>query len=173
MQIPLYSGEFKLLIMAATATPSLQIAAAKPCVSASRKIFKSSTASFGLENRGRSAAELKSLSVISATKLSSQGFNCIPLKSRRMVTKAMSGASDNAPLPGLPIDLRGFLLVHFCNLCEVSSYAFVKPFVMYLLLSLSALLSSLDFSSVLPLIGQRLNRCLKFVYTNWHSSKEF
>ncbi|XP_019187090.1 PREDICTED: enoyl-[acyl-carrier-protein] reductase [NADH] 2, chloroplastic-like isoform X1 [Ipomoea nil] len=107
IEIPLYSGEFKLLIMAATATPSLQIAAAKPCVSASRKIFKSSTASFGLENRGRSAAELKSLSVISATKLSSQGFSCIPLKHRRMVTKAMSGASDNAPLPGLPIDLRG------------------------------------------------------------------
>ncbi|RAL51795.1 hypothetical protein DM860_010513 [Cuscuta australis] len=93
--------------MAATATPSLQIAAANLCLSASRKFFKSSPSSFGFENRGRSAAELKSLCFKSMTKLPSRRFNSSPLKSQRMVTRAMSSSNDKEQLPGLPIDLRG------------------------------------------------------------------
>lgn len=93
--------------MAATATPSLQFAAANLCVSATRKLFKPSPSSFGIENKRRSAAELKSLCFMSANKLPSQRFNSTPLKSQRMVTRAMSGSSDKNQLPGLPIDLRG------------------------------------------------------------------
>ncbi|VFQ93523.1 unnamed protein product [Cuscuta campestris] len=111
-QILLYSCEFKLPTMAATATPSLRIAAANLCVSASRKLFKPSPTSFGL-NRGRSAAELKSLCLMSATKLPSQRFHSNPLKTQRMVTRAMSSSSDKEHLPGLPIDLRGS-----CRMCE-------------------------------------------------------
>ncbi|CAH9135007.1 unnamed protein product [Cuscuta epithymum] len=93
--------------MAATAAPSLQFAAANLCVSASRKLFQSNTSSLAFENRGRSATELKSLCFFSATKLSSQGLNTVPLKSQRMVTRAMSSAIDKEHLPGLAIDLRG------------------------------------------------------------------
>ncbi|CAH9068520.1 unnamed protein product [Cuscuta epithymum] len=93
--------------MAATAAPSLQFAAANLCVSASRKLFQSNTSSLAFENRGRSATELKSLCFFSATKLSSQGLNTVPLKSQRMVTRAMSSATDKEHLPGLAIDLRG------------------------------------------------------------------
>ncbi|CAH9117853.1 unnamed protein product [Cuscuta europaea] len=93
--------------MAATAAPNLQFAAANLCVSASRKLFQSNTSRLAFENRGRSATELKSLCLFSATKLSSQGLNTVPLKSQRMLTRAMSSAIDKEHLPGLAIDLRG------------------------------------------------------------------
>ncbi|RAL52996.1 hypothetical protein DM860_016231 [Cuscuta australis] len=93
-------------------------------VSASRKLFKPSPTSFGL-NRGRSAAELKSLCLMSATKLPSQRFHSNPLKTQRMVTRAMSSSSDKEHLPGLPIDLRASRYGYLAAL-SASSYSYIS-----------------------------------------------
>ncbi|KAL2228273.1 enoyl-[acyl-carrier-protein] reductase [NADH], chloroplastic [Sesamum indicum] len=93
--------------MAATATPSTQIATPKPCISASCKTSRSRIACFGSETKGTSWTKLRSSSLISATQSLSKSYDCKPFKSERHVVKAMSGASDKQPLPGLPIDLRG------------------------------------------------------------------
>ncbi|XP_059289509.1 enoyl-[acyl-carrier-protein] reductase [NADH], chloroplastic-like isoform X3 [Lycium ferocissimum] len=100
----LFSSEF--LEMAANATPGLQITAVKQCTSASRRLSKLSNVNFGFESKSRSCTELKSSSYVSLTKLN-QSYKLVSAKYERMVPKAMSGASDNAPASGLPIDLRG------------------------------------------------------------------
>ena len=92
--------------MAATATPSMHIAA-KLCISASSKVSKSSIASFGTKARGASWTRLKSSSHISSTRPLFQSFTSTPAKFEKVVTKALSETSENKPLSGLPIDLRG------------------------------------------------------------------
>lgn len=93
--------------MAATATPGMHMATSKPCISSSRKNFKLNSAMFCTEFKEASWARLTSSSRISSAQ--SLCKNSVPtsLKQRNVVTKAMSGASENTPLSGLPIDLRG------------------------------------------------------------------
>lgn len=93
--------------MAANTTAGSQIAVPKPCISASQRILKSSIANFGNEAKCESWRKLKCTSHISSTWSFYQKLNSSPLKYQRIVTKAMSAASDKEPLPGLPIDLRG------------------------------------------------------------------
>lgn len=93
--------------MAATTTPSMHIATGKLCVTTPRKVSKSSIGIFGTEVRGASWTCLKSSCHISSTRSLSQSFTSTPVKFERVVTKAMSEASEIKPLPGLPIDLRG------------------------------------------------------------------
>lgn len=88
--------------MAATA-----IATGKLCVTASHKVSKPSIGIFGTEIRGASWTSLKSSCHISSTRSLSQSLTCAPVKFERVVTKAMSEASEIKTLPGLPIDLRG------------------------------------------------------------------
>ncbi|CAI9782757.1 unnamed protein product [Fraxinus pennsylvanica] len=99
---------FNLKPMAGTAIPSTQIAMLKPCISAARRTPSSSIAAcFGNEVKGITCAEIRSSSFISTTELFSKSLNCNLLKSGRNLIKAVSGASDKQPLPGLPVDLRG------------------------------------------------------------------
>ncbi|KAG8371863.1 hypothetical protein BUALT_Bualt12G0007200 [Buddleja alternifolia] len=94
--------------MAATATPSAQVVTPKPCISASHGVSRSRLACFGNETKSASWTKLKSSSSIAATQSLSKSYGCNLIKyEKRHVVKAMSGASDNQPLPGLPIDLRG------------------------------------------------------------------
>ncbi|CAI9097430.1 OLC1v1033860C3 [Oldenlandia corymbosa var. corymbosa] len=93
--------------MAATATAGTHIAVPKPCLSASRKTFKSNVANFGSETKSDCWAKLRSSSNISSTWSFCQKLNSHPLKYQRTITKAMSAQSDKETLPGLPIDLRG------------------------------------------------------------------
>ncbi|KAK9265544.1 hypothetical protein L1049_021607 [Liquidambar formosana] len=93
--------------MAATATPGMHMATTKPCISSSRKIFKTSTAIFGSEFKEASWARLTSSSCVSSTQPLFQSFTPTSIKHKKVVTRAMSEASENKPLPGLPIDLRG------------------------------------------------------------------
>ncbi|KAL0346289.1 UNVERIFIED_CONTAM: Enoyl-[acyl-carrier-protein] reductase [NADH], chloroplastic [Sesamum radiatum] len=93
--------------MASTTTPSTQIATPKPCISAFSKTSRSRIACFGDETKGTPWTKLRSSSLISATQFLSKSYDCKPFKFERHVVKAMSGASDKQPLPGLPIDLRG------------------------------------------------------------------
>lgn len=96
--------------MAATATSGTQVAIPKIHSSVFHKISKSSILNFASETNGESWTKLKSLSYVSSTWPLNQKFNPCPLKFHRTVTKAMSEASNPEPLPGLPIDLRGWKL---------------------------------------------------------------
>ncbi|KAA8518261.1 hypothetical protein F0562_015856 [Nyssa sinensis] len=93
--------------MAATATPGMHMATIKPCTYSSRKVFKSGTAIFNTEIKRASWTRLASSSHISSTQPLFQNFTSTLVKLERVVTKAMSEPSDNKPVSGLPIDLRG------------------------------------------------------------------
>ncbi|XP_073156442.1 enoyl-[acyl-carrier-protein] reductase [NADH], chloroplastic-like [Henckelia pumila] len=101
--------------MSATATatprPSTQIVTQKSCfVYASHGISRSSIACFCNGKKGESWTKLRSVFHISATKSFSQVLGHNLSKSASQVVKAVPGASDKQPLPGLPIDLRGWTL---------------------------------------------------------------
>ncbi|GFP79817.1 enoyl-[acyl-carrier-protein] reductase [nadh] chloroplastic [Phtheirospermum japonicum] len=93
--------------MAATSTPGTQIVPPKPFVSASNRIFRSSIAHFSNETKGTSWTKLRSSSFLPSTQSFSKIYDCNVFKSEKRCIKAMSGASDKQPLPGLPVDLRG------------------------------------------------------------------
>uniref|UniRef100_A0A5B7BV06 Enoyl-[acyl-carrier-protein] reductase [NADH], chloroplastic n=1 Tax=Davidia involucrata TaxID=16924 RepID=A0A5B7BV06_DAVIN len=93
--------------MAATAIPGMHMATIKPCTYSSLKVSKSGTAIFNTEIKRASWTRLTSSSHISSTQPLFQSFTPILVKLERVVTKAMSEASDNKPVSGLPIDLRG------------------------------------------------------------------
>uniref|UniRef100_A0A097DCT1 Enoyl-[acyl-carrier-protein] reductase [NADH], chloroplastic n=1 Tax=Vernicia fordii TaxID=73154 RepID=A0A097DCT1_VERFO len=93
--------------MAVAATPSIRMAIINPCLSSSRKVFMSSTASFSSESKEASWTRLKSSSHILSSQPFFQSLTSVPLKLTKVVTKAMSAANENKPLPGLPVDLRG------------------------------------------------------------------
>ncbi|XP_073043089.1 enoyl-[acyl-carrier-protein] reductase [NADH] 2, chloroplastic-like [Primulina eburnea] len=88
--------------MAANATPRTQIVAQRPAVSAYHRISRPNFAHIGSKTKGVTWEKLRS-----ATQPFSKIFEGNQLKYKRHVIKAMSGASDKQPLPGLPIDLRG------------------------------------------------------------------
>ncbi|XP_071735867.1 enoyl-[acyl-carrier-protein] reductase [NADH], chloroplastic-like [Rutidosis leptorrhynchoides] len=90
-----------------TVTPNMHVAIARPSTVSSCEVSKSSIAVFSSNVKGTSCAKLKSSCHISSTQLLSQNVKSSPLRCGRMITKAMSDSSDRAPLPGLPIDLRG------------------------------------------------------------------
>lgn len=90
--------------MATAATPATNMAMIKPCISSSRKVFMSSTASFSTESKEASWNRLTSSSDISS---SFRSIFSAPIKFKKVVTRAMSSENENKPLPGLPVDLRG------------------------------------------------------------------
>ncbi|KAL3841205.1 hypothetical protein ACJIZ3_025796 [Penstemon smallii] len=93
--------------MAANATHCAQIVTPKTCISPNHRFSSSRIACFGSEAKNTSWKTLKSVSCISQVNSLSKSYDFNGLKSKSHVTKAMSGASDNQTLPGLPIDLRG------------------------------------------------------------------
>lgn len=93
--------------MAATANPSMHMATANPCISSSRKIIKPSTASFVTKVKRAAWSRLTSSSHLSSARLFFQNSTSTPARFEKVVTKAMADASENKPLPGLPVDLRG------------------------------------------------------------------
>ncbi|KAM1184789.1 hypothetical protein PS2_013864 [Malus domestica] len=93
--------------MAMTAAPGSHMAAVKPCISSSQRTYMSCTAKFGTNSEVGVWRRLKSSSHISAIQSFSQSLKSGPAKSVKVFTRAMSGAAENSPLPGLPIDLRG------------------------------------------------------------------
>ncbi|KAL9336250.1 hypothetical protein Peur_070738 [Populus x canadensis] len=93
--------------MATAATPATNMAMIKPCISSSRKVFMSSAASFSTESKEASWNRLTSSSHISSSQPFFQSIFSAPIKFKKGVTRAMSAANENKPLPGLPVDLRG------------------------------------------------------------------
>ncbi|KAG6743785.1 hypothetical protein POTOM_052487 [Populus tomentosa] len=93
--------------MATAATPATNMAMIKPCISSSRKVFMSSAASFSTESKEASWNRLTISSHISSRQPFFQSIFSPPIKFKKLVTRAMSAANENKPLPGLPVDLRG------------------------------------------------------------------
>lgn len=93
--------------MAAAATRITQFVVAKPGISASHQSSRSSIACFGNETKGTSWTKLRSSSFVPATQTFSKTYHSNVSKCERNCIKAMAGAGDKQPLPGLPIDLRG------------------------------------------------------------------
>ncbi|WCJ34001.1 Enoyl-[acyl-carrier-protein] reductase [NADH] chloroplastic [Euphorbia peplus] len=93
--------------MAAATTPRAHMATINLCLSSSRKVFSSSIASFGTEAKDASRNRLRSSSHISSRQPLLQSHTSVPMKFKKVITRAMSTAKENAPLPGLPVDLRG------------------------------------------------------------------
>ncbi|GMY16143.1 enoyl-[acyl-carrier-protein] reductase [NADH], chloroplastic [Fagus crenata] len=93
--------------MATTAASSLQIATARPCISSSRKLFKAGAAILGGNSKVASWNKLTSACHISSAQPFHRSFTSSSIKFDKVVTKAMSEATENKPISGLPIDLRG------------------------------------------------------------------
>ncbi|KDP24617.1 hypothetical protein JCGZ_25533 [Jatropha curcas] len=93
--------------MATAATPSTYMATINPCLSSTHKVFMSTTATFSTESKEASWTRLKSSSHISSRQPFLQSATSAPVRLKRVVTRAMSAANENKPLPGLPVDLRG------------------------------------------------------------------
>ncbi|XP_065856805.1 enoyl-[acyl-carrier-protein] reductase [NADH], chloroplastic [Euphorbia lathyris] len=93
--------------MAAAATPRTHMATINLCLSSSRKVFSSSIASFSTESKDASRNRLRSSSHISSRQPLFQSHTSVPMKFKKVITRAMSSANENVPLPGLSLDLRG------------------------------------------------------------------
>ena len=104
--------------MATAATPATNMAMIKPCISSSRKVFMSSTASFSTESKEASWNRLTSSSHISS---SFRSIFSAPIKFKKVVTRAMSSENENKPLPGLPVDLRGQTSLYFLLFLRLTS----------------------------------------------------
>ncbi|KAJ6799800.1 enoyl-[acyl-carrier-protein] reductase [NADH] 1, chloroplastic-like [Iris pallida] len=91
----------------ATMAGSLQIAATRPCITYSRKMFTSVPTVSGLETKGFTHVKLGSSSCISSVQPLFQSFKPAALNISNGVTRAMAGESEKSGPSGLPIDLRG------------------------------------------------------------------
>ncbi|KAG2675076.1 hypothetical protein I3843_13G147400 [Carya illinoinensis] len=93
--------------MATTAAPSLQIAAVRPSIFSSCRLFKSGAVILGGNSKAAPWNKLTSACHISSVQPFQLGFTSSSKRFDKVVTKAMSEASENKPITGLPIDLRG------------------------------------------------------------------
>lgn len=98
--------------MAASTPSGLQIAFARPCVSASCRVIGTHAAVFNTGSRRASWAKLTSACSVSSILPFHRKFSSCSFKSDKGVIKAMAEASDKA-VGGLPIDLRGFISIHY------------------------------------------------------------
>jgi len=111
------------LEMATTASSSLQIAAARPCLSSSRRLFKAGATILGGNSKVATWNKLTSGCHISSVQPFQRSFTSSSIKFSKVATKAMSNASENKPVSGLPIDLRGqFSLFCFLPLTFLSFF---------------------------------------------------
>ncbi|CAL5423478.1 unnamed protein product [Camellia sinensis] len=93
--------------MATSVTPSMHIATTKPNIYSSCQVSKPGTAIFSTEINKASWTRLTCSSHISSTQPFFQSLPSSPVKLQKVITKAMSEASNNKPVSGLPIDLGG------------------------------------------------------------------
>ncbi|KAM1276245.1 hypothetical protein ACFX2J_028534 [Malus domestica] len=93
--------------MATTAASSLQMATARPCISSSRRAFGSSSKMLNDNFKVASWSKLSSTCHTSSVQSFQRSFTSSSMKMDKFVTRAMAGASENKPVSGLPIDLKG------------------------------------------------------------------
>lgn len=125
---------FHLLEMATTASSSLQIAAARPCLSSSRRLFKAGATILGGNSKAATWNKLTSGCHISSVQPFQRSFTSSSIKFSKVATKAMSNSSESKPVSGLPIDLRGqFSLFCFPSLFGPLFFfgIYVTPFMSF------------------------------------------
>lgn len=93
--------------MAATAASGLQMATVRSHISSSHRIFKAGAAMLGTNSRGRPWAKLASACHISSLQYLHRSFSPSPIRFDKLVTRAMSEATEKKPPSGLLIDLKG------------------------------------------------------------------
>ncbi|KAF3452603.1 hypothetical protein FNV43_RR03036 [Rhamnella rubrinervis] len=93
--------------MATTAASSLQMATARPCISSSHRAFKVGAAMLCGSSKVTPWAKLSSSNHVSSLLTFQRNFASSSVKFEKVVTKAMSEASETKVVPGLPIDLKG------------------------------------------------------------------
>ncbi|PSR90228.1 Enoyl-[acyl-carrier-protein] reductase [Actinidia chinensis var. chinensis] len=93
--------------MAATASTALQITAARPSISSTRRIFKAGIASVGADSNGMSCAKLASTRHISSVQQFQRNFMSSRAEFHKFSVKAVSESSETKPASGLPINLKG------------------------------------------------------------------
>ncbi|XVF04609.1 hypothetical protein REPUB_Repub05bG0099000 [Reevesia pubescens] len=93
--------------MAASAASTLQIAAARPCISSSHRVVKAGSAILGANSKTVSWTKLTSAANISSLEPFRRSFTSSSVKFNKVVTKAMSESGEKKPVSVLPIDLKG------------------------------------------------------------------
>ncbi|KHG28324.1 Enoyl-[acyl-carrier-protein] reductase [NADH], chloroplastic [Gossypium arboreum] len=94
--------------MTATAASGLQLASARPCIASSRRVFKAGAANLDVNSIAVSWTKLASACHLSQSlEPFRRSFASSSVKFNKVVIKAMSESSENKPVSGLPIDLKG------------------------------------------------------------------
>ncbi|XVF69733.1 hypothetical protein PTKIN_Ptkin11bG0105500 [Pterospermum kingtungense] len=93
--------------MPATAASSLQLAAGRPCISSSRRVVTAGAAILGANSNAVSWTKLTSACNISPLEPFRRSFASSSVKFKKVVTRAMSESTENKPVSGLPINLKG------------------------------------------------------------------
>ncbi|KAK9017648.1 hypothetical protein V6N11_000656 [Hibiscus sabdariffa] len=97
--------------MAATAASGLQLASARPCIASSRRVFNAGAANLDANSKAVSWTKLASARNLSQSlEPFRRGFLSSSMKFNKVVTRAMSESTENKPVSGLPIDLKGVML---------------------------------------------------------------
>lgn len=91
----------------AAATSGLQMASTNPCFYSSRRIVKAGAAVFGINSKVISGTQLTYSCHISSLQPFYRSFRSSSAKFDKFVMKAMSQSSENKPVSGLSIDLKG------------------------------------------------------------------
>ncbi|EOY32460.1 NAD(P)-binding Rossmann-fold superfamily protein isoform 5, partial [Theobroma cacao] len=86
---------------------SLQIAAARPCISSPHRFVEAGVSILGANSKSVSWTKLTSACNISSLEPFRRSFTSSPAKFKKVVTKAMSESSEKKPVSGLAIDLKG------------------------------------------------------------------
>lgn len=95
--------------MGTAAAPGPYMTNIKSCISSSRKLLVSTVVNMIAQHKEASWTGLASASHISSRQPFLHRITSKPVKFEKFVSRAMSEPSDNKPLSGLPIDLRGNL----------------------------------------------------------------
>ncbi|XP_028800712.1 enoyl-[acyl-carrier-protein] reductase [NADH], chloroplastic [Neltuma alba] len=91
--------------MATTSVSNLQIALSRPCIPSQKPANASAVVSG--KSKARSWDGLASVCHVASVQPFQQGLTSRSIKFDKIVTKAMSESSENKPVSGLPIDLKG------------------------------------------------------------------
>lgn len=104
---------FCLLEMAASAASSFQITIARPSIFSTKRISSVCSTKFCADTRKQSWNRLASSCQVSSTQNFWRNFTSTSQKLEKVVTKAKSEADGSKAASGLPIDLKGQVVLNF------------------------------------------------------------
>lgn len=93
--------------MATTVFSGLQIAMSTPCFRSSQRLADAGAMVLGGKSKIGTWNKLASTCQISSLHPFQRGFKSSSIRFDKIITKAMAESSENKPISGLPIDLKG------------------------------------------------------------------